>query len=171
MMKCLAEQEKLPGHTVLLLDVSGSMDWRLSSKGETIRMDAGLGLGVLLREICEGCDIFTFSDRVVQVPPRRGFALRDAMKTSQPHSGTLLAAAVKTINNKVPYDRLIVITDEQSHDGSGTPASKGYMINVASNQNGVGYGAWVHIDGWSEAVIDYIREYERSEKGQNEPQN
>jgi len=29
---------------------------------------------------------------------------------------------------------------------------------VASAQNGVGYGAWTHIDGWSEAVIDYITE-------------
>jgi hypothetical protein len=33
---------------------------------------------------------------------------------------------------------------------------KGYVINVASNRNGVGYGQWIHIDGWSEAVVDYI---------------
>jgi hypothetical protein len=32
-----------------------------------------------------------------------------------------------------------------------------YMINIASGQNGVGYGgAWTHIDGWSESVIRYI---------------
>ena len=49
MMKCLAGQEKLPGRTVLLLDVSGSMDEKLSAKAETTRLDAGLGLGVLLR--------------------------------------------------------------------------------------------------------------------------
>jgi hypothetical protein len=24
----------------------------------------------------------------------------------------------------------------------------------------VGYGAWTHIDGWSEAVVDYIRSLE-----------
>jgi hypothetical protein len=35
------------------------------------------------------------------------------------------------------------------------------MINVASYRCGVGYGKWTHIDGWSEAVVDYIREYER----------
>ena len=34
------------------------------------------------------------------------------------------------------------------------------MINVASFTNGVGYGAWTHIDGWSEAVIEYIRSLE-----------
>jgi hypothetical protein len=35
------------------------------------------------------------------------------------------------------------------------------MINVATDKNGVGYGPWTHIDGWSEGVVDYIREFER----------
>lgn len=34
------------------------------------------------------------------------------------------------------------------------------MINVASYRNGVGYGAWNHIDGWSEAVLSYLIELE-----------
>ena len=25
----------------------------------------------------------------------------------------------------------------------------------------LGYGKWVHIDGWSEAIIEYIRAYEQ----------
>jgi len=58
------------------------------------------------------------------------------------------------------YDRLIVITDEQSHDRVPAAKGKGYVINVASARNGVGYGEWTHIDGWSEAVIDYIAELE-----------
>ena len=57
--------------------------------------------------------------------------------------------------------RLMVITDEQSHDPVPDPSGLGYMINVASNQNGVGYGAWHHIDGWSEAVVNYIGEVEK----------
>ena len=55
-------------------------------------------------------------------------------------------------------DRLIVITDEQSHDP--VPQMKGYLINVASNKNGVGYGQWTHIDGWSDKVLEYIVKYE-----------
>ena len=35
------------------------------------------------------------------------------------------------------------------------------MINVASARNGVGYGPWVHIDGFSEAVLRFIVEHER----------
>jgi 60 kDa SS-A/Ro ribonucleoprotein len=34
------------------------------------------------------------------------------------------------------------------------------MINVANYKNGVGYGAWTHVDGWSEAVVEYIRALE-----------
>ena len=37
---------------------------------------------------------------------------------------------------------------------------KAYMINVANSQYGVGYGEWTSIDGWSESIIDYIREFE-----------
>jgi hypothetical protein len=54
----------------------------------------------------------------------------------------------------------VVITDEQSHDQVSAPKGKGYVINVASYQNGVGYGPWTHVDGWSEAVVDYIVELE-----------
>jgi hypothetical protein len=34
------------------------------------------------------------------------------------------------------------------------------MINVASARNGVGYGKWTHLDGFSEHVIRWIAEYE-----------
>jgi 60 kDa SS-A/Ro ribonucleoprotein len=34
------------------------------------------------------------------------------------------------------------------------------VVNVGSFKNGVGYGKWVYIDGWSEAVIEYIRSLE-----------
>ncbi len=163
MLKCLREQEKFPGKTVLLIDVSGSMDWKVSARSDMTRMDAACGLAVLAREICERVEIFSFSNNVVQIPTRHGFALRDALVHSQPHGGTYLGRAVSTIDKQVgKYDRLIVLTDEQSHDCVPDPEKgRGYMINLASNQHGVGYGVWTHVDGWSEAVIKYIRELER----------
>ncbi|MGB8131842.1 MAG: TROVE domain-containing protein [Candidatus Angelobacter sp.] len=148
-------QPKLQGKTVLLVDVSGSMDAPLSRRAEMRRNDAAYGLAVLLREIAEQVSIYTFSDKLVRVPPRQGFALRDAMNASQPHGGTYLGRALGEIDEK--YDRLTVITDEQSHDAVPNPKARGYVINVASYQNGVGYGKWVHIDGWSDSVIEYIR--------------
>jgi len=159
---------KLAGHTVVLVDVSGSMESPLSARSEMRRTDAAYGLAILLREIAEKVTIFTFSDRAQRVASRRGMALRDALEKSQPHSGTYLGAALKQVEAEVRegYDRLVVITDEQSHDSVPAPKGVGYVINVASAQNGVGYGAWTHVDGWSEAVVDYIAELE---SGEGEP--
>jgi 60 kDa SS-A/Ro ribonucleoprotein len=148
-------QSRLPGKTVLLVDVSGSMDAPLSRRAEMRRNDAAYGLAILLREIAEQCSVYTFSDKLVRVPSRQGFALRDALNASQPHNGTYLGKALGELDEK--YDRLIVITDEQSHDAVPNLRARGYVINVASFQNGVGYGKWVHIDGWSDSVIEYIR--------------
>ncbi|NLX75855.1 MAG: TROVE domain-containing protein [Clostridiaceae bacterium] len=161
MLKCLEGREKLPGKTVLLVDVSGSMDWKISWKSDLKRYDAACGLAILARELCENVAIYSFSDKVVRIPDRHGFSLSDAIVNSQPHYGTYLGAAVKQINGTEKYDRLIVLTDEQSHDPVPDPRGRGYMLNLSSYTNGVGYGAWMHIDGWSEAVIDYINEYEK----------
>lgn len=163
MLKSLAVHDKLQGETVLLVDVSGSMDASLSAKSDLQRLDAATGLAILLREICESVTIATFSNQVVQVPPRRGFALRDVIVKSQPHGGTYLGQALTTIQAKLSYDRIIVITDEQSHDRVPAPQGKGYVINVASFRNGVGYGPWTHIDGFSEAIVNYILALENAQ--------
>ena len=159
MLSSLDEREKLSGRTVLLVDISGSMTAPLSRRSEMLRTDAAYGLAILLREICEKATVFTFSNDLVEVPPRRGFALRDALDSSQPHNGTYLGRALGKIDQK--YDRIIVITDEQAHDRVPGPRGRGYLINVASAKNGVGYGPWTHIDGWSEAVVEYIRALEQ----------
>ena len=160
MFRSLSGAEPLSGRTVLLVDVSGSMVAPLSQKSEMLRTDAAYGLAVLLREVAEKVVVYTFSTAAKQVPPRRGFALRDAMEASQPHGGTNLGAALAQVEAEVQYDRIVVITDEQRHDRVAAPTGRGYLINVASARNGVGYGSWMHIDGWSEAVIEYIREAE-----------
>jgi 60 kDa SS-A/Ro ribonucleoprotein len=157
MLTCVAGQEKLPGKTIVLVDVSGSMTAPLSRRSEMQRTDAAYGLAVLLREVGEKVAVFSFSNALAEVPARRGFALRDAIDASQPHGATYLGKAVERLNQNEPCDRLIVITDEQAHDTVPAPRGKGYVINVASYKNGVGYGKWTHIDGWSESVVDYIR--------------
>jgi len=162
MLKSVAASEKLSGKTIVLVDVSGSMTAPLSRRSEMQRTDAAYGLAVLLREIGEKVTVFSFSDNLVEVPARRGFALRDAIDVSQRHNGTCLGKAVDELNGKEKYDRLIVITDEQAHDTVPAPNGKGYVINVASYKNGVRYGKGTHIDGWSESVIEYLRALEQT---------
>ena len=161
MLKGIAGFEKLVGSTGLVVDVSGSMNYKLAKKGETTRMDAAAGLAILLREKAEDFAIATFSDTCVELPARRGFALRDAIVGSQAHSGTYLKRALTQLAEKDEWrklERLIVITDEQSHDGIlAAWTRKAYVVNVAPYKHGVSYGnGWTHIDGWSERVVDYI---------------
>jgi TROVE domain/von Willebrand factor type A domain len=162
MLKSVASAAKLPGKTIVLVDVSGSMTAPLSRRSEMQRTDAAYGLAVLLREIGEKVAVFSFSNDLVEVPARRGFALRDAIDASQQHGATYLGKAVEKLNANQKCERLIVITDEQAHDTVPAPKGKGYVINVASYKNGVGYGKWTHIDGWSESVIEYIRALEQT---------
>jgi len=160
MFKCLEGAEKLSGKTVLLIDVSGSMSDPVSAKSELRRIDAAAALAILLREISEDIEIYTFNDNAQIVPARRGFALRDAI--GNPRGGTRLGNSLSQVKYGADADRLIVITDEQSADTVNTPKAKhGYMLNVASYQNGVGYGNWNRIDGWSDSIVNYIVQLEK----------
>ncbi len=154
MLKAIAGAPRLKGRTRLLIDVSGSMGAALSRQSEMTRLDAACGLAVLARELCETVEVFTFSNAVKAVANRRGFALRDAIVASQPHGGTFLGRAVAEVDRA--GERLIVFTDEQSHDKVEAPKGVGYMVNVAANQHGVGFGDWRRVDGFSEAVLSWI---------------
>lgn len=163
MFRALADQPKLPGKTVLVIDVSGSMfGARISQKSDLDRFDAAAALAILCREICEQVEIYSFSHDAVRVAPRRGFALVEAISKSQNHGGTQLGQSMHTINAQTRYDRVIVFTDEQSYDRPQSPRGRGYLVNVASYQHGVNHSAWNEINGFSEAIVDYIQAFERN---------
>jgi len=163
MFKCLDGSTKLRGNTTLLIDASGSMNYALSTKSELTRYDAAAGLAMLVREECENCRVFTFSDESapIEVAPRRGFALRDALGKTR--GGTYLGRSIDWCNKNVPSDRIIVLTDEQSHDQVAGPKGKGYMINIATYENTVGFSNWIRVAGWSEAVVDFIKAVEQEQ--------
>lgn len=178
MFRSLKNQTPLPGTTALVVDTSPSM-WmaRLSRNSDMDRFEAAAGLAILLRETAERVNVYAFNEKAYEVPPRRGFALRDALagtRNNWSRGGLAVAAA-----NRDGYDRIIVITDGQWHFsdtttvqgyGEGDPQTvapaplteQAYMINVASYKNGVGYGNWMNIDGWSESVVEYIRALEQT---------
>jgi 60 kDa SS-A/Ro ribonucleoprotein len=157
MFKCLEGSEKLKGKTVLVVDNSGSMSWALSSKSELTRQDAASALAILLREICEEVQIVVFGGTAGVIRPRRGFALRDEIRNSG-HGGSTNTQIALNVAKAEGYDRIIVLTDEQSHQTITPPVkgTKAYFINVASEKNGIGYKEWTHFDGFSESVITYI---------------
>ena len=161
LQEAITELPIYDGKTVILIDVSGSMYWAMSSKSDMKRIDAAAALGAI---VPGDIKLFTFSNHIVEIPPRRGMAGVDAIMNSQSHGSTNLGAALSWLDLNVKADRLIVVTDEQSHDRVVRPKSfvKSYLINVASNKNGVGYDdGWKHIDGFSESILRYISEIEK----------
>jgi 60 kDa SS-A/Ro ribonucleoprotein len=174
MLRCLEGQRQLSGKTVLVIDTSGSMTARLSRKSELSRKDVAAALAILVREVCEQAVVYctagndgTCQHATMQIPPRRGFALSSYItgdKVAQIGGGGIfLVQCMEAIRKQQKdADRVIVLTDEQDCDTKLKPESadafgrRNYLINVASARNGVGYGKWVHIDGWSDRVLDYI---------------
>lgn len=147
------------GETIILVDVSGSMGAKLSGKSDLTRMDAAATLASIFPGKAR---VFTFNTAVQEVPPRKGMAGVDAIRRRM-GGGTLLGAAVTAVN-RLPHDRLIVITDEESHDVVPAPAAKlGYMINVAQAKHEVGLGKWNRIAGFSENVLRWMAELEREQ--------
>lgn len=159
LLEAIKELPRFEGTTAVLVDVSGSMNTKLSGKSDITMMDAAATLASVINGRVK---VYSFSDDVVECPPRKGMAGVDAIVKSQRHTGTQLGKAIEFINKSVSHDRIIVITDEQSHDRvPGPVVDNAYIINVASYQNGVGYGAWTHINGFSEQVLRYIQEIEK----------
>jgi 60 kDa SS-A/Ro ribonucleoprotein len=180
MFRCLTQQPRLTGKTLLVVDVSGSMGGALSSKSDLSRMDSAAALTMLAREVCEEVAIFATAGNdgtrihaTKLLPSRHGFALRDAFKEAERTlggGGIFLVQCMEYIYKTAPdaanADRVIVFTDEQDCDLTLKPADarqlgkRNYLVNVATYQNGIGYGKWVHIDGFSERVLEYIAESE-----------
>ena len=135
----------------------------LSRRSEMLRTDAAYGLAVLLREICEEVSSLQLLRRAgahsgaAWVRAARRHRREPAAQWHVPGQG----AAVKL--------REPLRSPDRHHRRAGArlacprPRAAGYVINVASYKNGVGYGKWTHIDGWSESVIEYIRALESDE--------
>jgi hypothetical protein len=144
------------------------------------RANVACSLAIPAREMCESISIYATAGsdgarehQTELVPSRHGFALSDAIyKMCHPlgGGGIFLIQCMDYIEKKETksIDRVIVITDEQDCDTGKDPSKAkllgkyNYIINVASARNGIGYKPWIHIDGFSEAVLDYMVEYEKN---------
>lgn len=171
MLRACESLPRLAGKTALVVDNSGSMyHAKISAKSELERIDAACALAIMAREVCEDIVVLSYSTKPSIVPARRGFALRDAIKAACTPNSTNTQDAIFAAAEQ-GYDRIIVITDEQSHQRISNPlvATSAYIINVAAYRNGIGYGqGFVTVDGWSENTLAFIGQLEEGESGSGE---
>lgn len=62
MMKSLQNLPKLSGHTVFVVDVSGSVSTKISAKSHLTRLDCAIAMAILASGLCEKVSIMVFSD-------------------------------------------------------------------------------------------------------------
>lgn len=177
MFRCLSQMKKLSGETIFVLDVSGSMGARISSKSDYNRIDAGISMAIMAMEVCEHCTIYLTAGNdysrvhsTRKITPHRGFGLMPEIRNniaSLGGGGIFTRQCLEYISKqeKTP-DRVIVFSDSQDCDREKTLpkpfGDRNYIVDVSSHKNGVNYkGVWTaEISGWSEHFLRFISELE-----------
>lgn len=167
MFKGYASQEKLPGKTILVVDVSGSMNMYN-------RINIASAMTMMAREVCEEVVIYATAGNDFRrihetelVAPVRGFALPVAIMEKVVKLGgggifTRQALEFIEAEERGEADRIIVFSDSQDCDiVNKVPKPFGktnYIVDVSSESHGVNYnGIWTaEISGWSEYFIPFI---------------
>lgn len=182
MLKSFDKLKKLPGRTLFVVDVSGSMGCSVSSKSEMRRADAAMAMAMVADAMCESCAIYATAGSdgsgvhaTAQVTGYRGFALIEEIKKYEHGQVKSLGGGgiftrqclgyIKKQEDEQP-DRIIVFSDSQDCDRTNkVPAPFGkhnYIVDVSAHSRGINYrGVWTaEISGWSEKFLEYIRAYE-----------
>lgn len=163
MLSVLEDMQMFPGKTCILVDTSGSMTHNHVSERSVLRaVDAAAGMAIMVRELCEDVKVYAWSTECKEVPARRGMALRDAIINTYVGYSTEGDKAVARAMEDGPWDRCIMVTDMQLYKRlrAWPQIQHKYIVNVHSYENGVGYGNWNWIDGFSAQTIRYMRELE-----------
>lgn len=187
MFKCYSNLQKLPGFTVFVMDVSGSMGANISSKSIFDRIDAGAAMAVVAREQCESCAIYATAGsdsaslhRTERLANSRGFSLSKNIAEARNRlggGGIFTRQCLEYIEKDLSIDnvdRIIIFSDSQDCDrNKALPKPFGkhnYIIDVSANKRGIAYdGVWTaEISGWSENFLTYIAATEGLDNNQED---
>lgn len=177
MFGCYANLPKLPGKTLFIVDVSGSMGSLTSGLSAFSRLDQACAMAMLAVNQCEsyelvttaGCDTARKSSEYHIKYPKKGFDLAKQIETTKDtvgHGGIFTRQCLEWCekNVGVDFDRIIVFSDSQDCDREKDtkfpkPFGKNnYIVDISANKNGVNYeGIWTaEISGWSEHFLTFI---------------
>lgn len=179
MFRMFAQMPKLAGHTVFVVDVSGSMSAPISGKSTFNRQNVANAMAVFATEMCESVSIYATAGSdsarkhaTKRLTPHRGFALMTEIENAASAlggGGIFTRQCLEFIKNDMhgeTPDRIIVFSDSQDCDNTDRiPNPFGlynYIVDVSSHKRGVNYkGLWTaEISGWSEQFLNFIAAFE-----------
>jgi hypothetical protein len=180
MLRSFANVQKTRGKTIIVVDVSSSMDVSLSSKSKYTRLDAACAMLIMARELFEQTAIYATagSDNRREHLTRKlddkikGFNISKLIqdcKNTMGGGGIFTRQCLDFVRKEEGRgNRLICFTDSQDcdHKYSAKPdtsfADMRYIIDISSENKGINYpDNWdAEITGWSEYFLNFIIEYE-----------
>ena len=179
MIKSYSNLPKLPGRTLFVVDVSGSMGSLTSGQSAFSRLDQACAMAMLAINQCEdytliataGNDGSGIGKHEHIKYPKKGFDVFQEIVETQRRIGqggifTRQCLEFVKANVSDKYDRIIVFSDSQDCDRKNrTPAPFGnynYICDVSAHKRGINYkGVWTaEISGWSEHFLTFIAAYE-----------
>ena len=175
---------KIPGKTVIAIDVSGSMSSTVSSKSDVCCSEIAILLGLIANRICEDAIVYTFDDRLVKMDAsHRDGILHTAVHSRARGGGTNMGLPFEAmIREKIQSDRLIILSDNMCNRGVSYWNNKTVQALADEYRRKTGNNIWVHavdlmgygtqqfagpktniIAGWSEKIFDFILLAEQGE--------
>lgn len=177
MLESYAKLPTLKGKTLFIVDVSGSMTWKISDKSTFDRLDAAAAMALLASCQCEDFElVLTAGNDDTRVHktthiayPKEGFALIKEIREMMNKMGgggiftRQCLEWCKDHFSETDFDRIIIFSDSQDCDfpDRRVPrpfAKRNYICDVSAHMHGINYaGCWTaEISGWSEHFLGYI---------------
>lgn len=177
MIEAYKNLPKLPGKTLFIVDVSGSMGYLTSGNSTFNRMDQACAMAILAANQCEDYELIATAGNDcsrIQASewiqyPKRGFALAPQIMDTRRvigGGGIFTRQCLEWCGNKFKdqkFDRIIIFSDSQDCDYPNKRIPKpfgtyNYIVDVSAHTKGVNYkGVWTaEVSGWSEHFLTYI---------------
>ena len=170
---------KLSGKTLFIVDVSGSMTEKISSKSDFSRLDVAKAMAMLACNQCEDFELvctagsdWARKHKTIQIEyPDKGFGIMDQIQNQYRglgNGGIFTRQCLEWCKESfaTKFDRIIIFSDSQDCDTNKSlpkPFGKyNYICDVSAHTKGVNYkGIWTaEISGWSEHFLTYIASLE-----------
>ena len=177
MIEAYKNLPKLPGKTLFIVDVSGSMGSLTSGNSNFNRMDQACAMAILAANQCEDYELVATAGNDgsrIQASewiryPKRGFALAPQIMETRKRiggGGIFTRQCLEWCKSKFSdkkFDRIIIFSDSQDCDYPDKRIPKpfgihNYIVDVSAHTRGVNYkGVWTaEVSGWSEHFLTYI---------------
>ena len=177
MIEAYKNLPKLPGKTLFIVDVSGSMGYLTSGNSQFSRMDQACAMAILAANQCEDYELVATAgsdgsrrnaSEWIEYP-KRGFALAPQIMDTRNRiggGGIFTRQCLEWCKDKFKdkkFDRIIIFSDSQDCDYPEKRIPKpfgtyNYIVDVSAHTRGVNYkGVWTaEVSGWSENFLTYI---------------